>query len=96
MAHRRHFPTVLIAFCILFLYSCSLEEDTFTITVRNGSDMDLTVTLDGVVQGIVSPGEELAIRDVEVGTHLLQAEAEGYALVERNVDLEQDFVWTVY
>ena len=45
---------------------------------------------------LVLPGGEIVIKDVEKGSHFLQGEADGYNTIERQIDLDKDFVWTVY
>ena len=96
MSHRRYLSTVLIIFCVSFLSACEVVDETYTITVRNQLDADLTVKLDGVFKGTVAPDGELVIKDVDGGTHLLQGEAEGYEPLAREVDLERDFTWVIY
>lgn len=96
MSHKKYLSVVFVLCCASFLYGCSLLDKSYDIKVKNMLDVNLAVKIDGVVEGVVPPGGEIVINDVEKGSHFLQGEADGYNTIERHIDLDKDFVWTVY
>ena len=90
-----HFPTLIILGLALLIQSCD-TMDEHDIAVFNDTDFSFSVYLDGVLQFKLAPGGSKTIKDVEYGSHTLDARVGSEIVAERVVYLDHDIEWTIY
>jgi len=81
----------------LLLQGCGLLDLTYDIKVKNLTDSDFSVYLDGEYMCTLSSGQSKTIKNVSEGTHTLEAiDEDDFVIAERTFDLDNDLEWTVY
>ena len=80
---------------ILLSQGCEIEV-TYDIEVINDTDYSFSVYLDDEFQFKLAAGGSSTIRNVESGTHSLEARTTSRVVAERVINLNSDMEWTVY
>lgn len=95
MRRTTYFFVSIVFGLALLVQSCEIVV-TYDIEVVNDTDSSFSVYLDDEFQFKLGPGGSSTIRDVDPGTHTLEARVLNIVIASRTVELDEDLKWTVY
>lgn len=80
---------------LIFVQGCDFDV-TYDITVINDTNFSFSIYLDDVLQFKLASGGVSTIKNVDSGSHALEARTGSDIVAERFVNLNSDLEWTVY
>ena len=93
--YRMTMFAALVALTSACFVGCGEEEFAYQIEVQNRLPVPVNVSLDSRAKKSVKAGETISFVDVTEGTHILQAEANGFNPVEEIIQVHRDLIWII-
>ena len=87
-------PFIMLAL-MFFAQGCDFTV-TYDIDIINDTNSSFSVYLDDEFQFKLAAGGSSTIRNVDSGSHLLEARSGNIVVAERSINLDSDLEWTVY